>query len=111
VIAIALALPVVSPIVSIGVAHAQDDVMVERQEQCSDEDIQAGGQRRKKKRLKTVKRADGVVVVQDVFVVCGKAPKPVALVVMGATTINYEWETAKPNFLKRVHESLKESAF
>jgi hypothetical protein len=64
----------------------------------------------KGKKVKT-KKVGNVVVIVDELVICGKVPKPLALVFMTGSTINYEWETQKPNFLKRIDESLQEKQF
>jgi hypothetical protein len=64
----------------------------------------------KGKKIKT-KKVGNVVVIVDEFVICGKVPKPLALVFMAGSTINYEWETQKPNFLKRIDQSLGEKQF
>jgi hypothetical protein len=76
-------------------AHAEDD-------RCSSDS--------KAKKVKT-KKVGNVVVIVDELVICGKVPKPLALVFMTGSTINYEWENQKPNFLKRIHDSLGESQF
>jgi hypothetical protein len=57
------------------------------------------------------KKVGKVVVIVDELVICGKVPKPLALVFIAGSQINYEWETTKPDFLKRVHDSLGESQF
>lgn len=102
-LAAALALPV-----SLLPATASAD---ENADQCSEQDSSAPGKGNKKRRLRTKKRADGTIEVLDTFIVCGKVPRPAALYVLSRTTINYEWETARPNFLKRVSESLTKSPF
>ena len=76
-------------------AHAEDD-------RCNSD--------AKGKKVKT-KKVGNVVVIVDELIICGKVPKPLALVFMTGSTINYEWENQKPNFLKRIHDSLSESQF
>lgn len=76
-------------------AHAED--------KCGDEGPRKG-------KIKTEKRGN-VVVIVEALVICGKVPKPLALVFMSQSNINYEWETSKPDFLKRVHETTKQSPF
>jgi hypothetical protein len=69
-----------------------------------------GDETNRKGKIKTEKRGN-VVVIVEALVICGKVPKPLALVFMSGSTINYEWENQKPDFLKRVHESTKSSPF
>ncbi len=69
-----------------------------------------GDDSNRKGKIKTEKRGN-VVVIVEALVICGKVPKPLALVFMSGSTINYEWESQKPDFLKRVHESLKTTPF
>ena len=64
----------------------------------------------RKGKIKTEKRGN-VVVIVEALVICGKVPKPLALVFMSGSTINYEWENQKPDFLKRVHDSLSKAPF
>lgn len=63
-----------------------------------------------KGKIKTEKRGN-VVVIVEALVICGKVPKPLALVFMSGSTINYEWETQKPDFLQRVKDSVKKEPF
>jgi hypothetical protein len=72
-------------------------------DKCGDDTTRKG-------KIKTEKRGN-VVVIVEALVICGKVPKPLALVFMSGSTINYEWENNKPDFLKRVHESLSQSPF
>jgi hypothetical protein len=76
-------------------AQAQDD-------RCKED--------QKGKKVKT-KKVGNVVVIVDELVICGRVPKPLALVFMAGSTINYEWENQKPAFLQRIHESLAEKQF
>jgi hypothetical protein len=69
-----------------------------------------GDDTQRKGKIKTEKRGN-VVVIVEALVICGKVPKPLALVFMSGSTINYEWENTKPDFLKRVHDSLSQSPF
>ena len=72
-------------------------------DKCGDDSSRKG-------KIKTEKRGN-VVVIVEALVICGKVPKPLALVFMSGSTINYEWENTKPDFLKRVHDSLSKSPF
>jgi hypothetical protein len=93
VIALALAASLVS-VPSLAVAQ---------QDKCSDDGARKG-------KIKTEKRGN-VVVIVEALVICGKVPKPLALVFMSGSTINYEWENNKPDFLKRVKDTLTKSPF
>lgn len=66
-----------------------------------------------KRNYRTVIGPDGrkIFVIEKAFVVCGKVPKPTVIYVLQASTINYEWETLKQDFLPRVLESVKEAPF
>jgi len=74
-----------------------------QQDKCSDDGARKG-------KIKTEKRGN-VVVIVEALVICGKVPKPLALVFMSGSTINYEWENNKPDFLKRVKDTLTKSPF
>jgi hypothetical protein len=65
------------------------------------------------KNYKTVTGADGrkVFVIEKAFVVCGKVPKPNVIYVLQATTINYEWENLKQDFLPKIRQSVKKAPF
>jgi hypothetical protein len=69
-----------------------------------------GDESKAKGKIKTEKRGN-VVVIVEALVICGKVPKPLALVFMSGSTINYEWENQRPDFLKRVKDSLTKSPF
>jgi len=76
---------------------------------CSDKQDEANSG----KNYKTVKGPDGrkVFVIQKAFVVCGKVPKPNVIYVLQATTINYEWENLKQDFLPSILKSVKKAPF
>lgn len=67
----------------------------------------------KKKNYRTITGPDGkkVFVIEKAFVVCGKVPKPTVIYVLQASTINYEWETLKQDFLPKVLKSVKKAPF
>jgi hypothetical protein len=79
-------------------------------DKCSDKQDEAdsGG-----KNFRTVIGPDGrkTFVIDKAFVVCGKVPKPNVLYVLGATTINYEWENLKKDFLPKIRNSVKRAPF
>ncbi len=77
---------------------------------CSDSSSDEGSGKKKPK-LRTHRDANGVVHIDQDLVICGTAPHPYALVVMAKTPINYEWQNDKPNFLKRVGQSLTQAPF
>ena len=83
-----------------------------RADKC-EEQQQAEGDKGKGKNYRTVIGPDGrkVFVIERAFVVCGKVPKPQVIYVLHASTINYEWETLKQDFLPRVLDSVKKAPF
>jgi hypothetical protein len=58
-------------------------------------------------------RADGSIVykMKKAFVLCGTVPKPSVLYGLLNTTINYEWENLKQDFLPKVLHSVEGSPF
>lgn len=78
---------------------------------CSDEEEEADGGN--KPNFKTVIGEDGrkVIVIAKAFVVCGKVPRPNVFYVIQATSINYEWENLKRNFLPKILETVKKAPF
>ncbi len=66
-----------------------------------------------KKNYRTVIGPDGrkVFVIEKAFVVCGRVPKPNVIYVLQASSINYEWETLKQEFLPKVLESVRKAPF
>lgn len=87
-------------------AHAQES-------RCDDELSDTEDTGKKKKNYRTVRGADGkkVFVIEKAFVVCGKVPKPTVIYILQASTINYEWETLKQDFLPKVLKSVKKAPF
>ncbi len=77
---------------------------------CDDDEAEADGG---KKNYRTVTDEKGrkVFVIEKAFVVCGKVPKPNVIYVLQASTINYEWESLKKDFLPKVIESVKKAPF
>ena len=45
------------------------------------------------------------------FVICGKVPKPDVLYGLLNSTINYEWESLKQDFLPKVIDSVEKAPF
>lgn len=58
-------------------------------------------------------RADGTVVykMKKAFILCGSVPKPSVLYGLLNTTINYEWENLKQDFLPKVLRSVETAPF
>ncbi len=58
-------------------------------------------------------RADGSVVykMKKAFVLCGTVPKPSVLYGLLNTTINYEWENLKQDFMPKIVHSVEGSPF
>ena len=79
-------------------------------DECDDE--QAGADD-KKKNYKTIIGPDGkkTIVILKAFVVCGKVPKPTVLYAIQASTINYEWENLKKDFIPLILKTVKEAPF
>jgi hypothetical protein len=79
------------------------------QPRCSDEVPQAD----QKTKYEVVIGPDGKKVfrIKTGFVICGKVPKPEILYGLLNSTINYEWETLKQNFLPKVFRSVEDSPF
>jgi hypothetical protein len=103
VITTALAIGVVAPITMAPRVAAADN--------CDDRQDEA--ESGKEKNYRTVIGPDGrkVFVIEKAFVVCGKVPKPTVIYVLQASTINYEWETLKRDFLPKVLDSVKKAPF
>jgi len=78
---------------------------------CDDEqrDVEDG----KKKNYKTIIGPDGkkTFVIEKAFVVCGKVPKPTVIYAIQASTINYEWENLKKDFIPLILKTVKEAPF
>ncbi len=78
---------------------------------CDDE--QSSAEDGNKKNYKTIVGADGkkTFVIEKAFVVCGKVPKPTVLYAIQASTINYEWENLKKDFIPLILKTVKEAPF
>ena len=78
---------------------------------CDDEqrEVEEG----KKKNYKTIIGPDGkkTFVIEKAFVVCGKVPKPTVIYAIQASTINYEWENLKKDFIPLILKTVKEAPF
>jgi hypothetical protein len=81
-----------------------------RADKCSD---QQTDEENKGKNYRTVIGPDGrkIFVIEKAFVVCGKVPKPNVIYVLQASSINYEWETLKQDFLPKVLKATKKAPF
>ena len=91
-----------------GLALAQE---APKRPKCSDQADEAAGKGGTK--YEVVTRADGKKVfrIKTGFVICGKVPKPDVLYGLLNSTINYEWENLKQDFLPKVLESVEKSPF
>lgn len=60
-----------------------------------------------------VRGPDGrkIFKIKTGFCIEGKVPKPSVIYVLNASTINYEWETLKQDFLPRSVKAVEESPF
>jgi hypothetical protein len=80
---------------------------------CSDLDPAAQGGEAAKTKYEVVTGPDGKKIfrIKTGFVICGKVPKPDVLYGLLNTTINYEWETLKQDFVPKVLKSVEQSPF
>jgi hypothetical protein len=80
------------------------------QPRCSDEQPQGADQKTK---YEVVIGPDGKKIfrIKTGFVICGKVPKPEILYGLLSSTINYEWESLKQDFLPKVFHSVEDSPF
>ncbi len=82
---------------------------------CSDTDPNApsaeGGSGKTKYEVVTGPDGKKIFRIKTGFVICGKVPKPDVLYGLLNTTINYEWETLKQDFMPKVLHSVDESPF
>lgn len=79
---------------------------------CDEQNAESGN-KPGKKNYRTVIGPDGrkVFVIEKAFVVCGRVPKPNVIYVLQASSINYEWESLKQEFLPKVLESVRKAPF
>ena len=79
---------------------------------CSDADPNAAGGDQKTK-YEVVTGPDGKKIfrIKTGFVICGKVPKPDVLYGLLNTTINYEWENLKQDFVPKVIQSVEQKPF
>jgi hypothetical protein len=79
----------------------------ERKSKCADEQ-QKGGPN-----YEIVRGPDGrkIFKIKTGFCIEGKVPKPSVIYVLNASTINYEWENLKQDFLPRTLKSVESSPF
>jgi hypothetical protein len=77
---------------------------------CSDTDTSAPGEKTK---YEVVTGADGKKIfrIKTGFVICGKVPKPDVLYGLLNTTINYEWESLKQDFMPKILRTVEASPF
>jgi hypothetical protein len=79
---------------------------------CSDVDPGASAADQKTK-YEVVTGPDGKKIfrIKTGFVICGKVPKPDVLYGLLNTTINYEWESLKQDFVPKVLQSVEQKPF
>lgn len=80
---------------------------------CSDTDPAAQGGEASKTKYEVVTGPDGKKIfrIKTGFVICGKVPKPDVLYGLLNTTINYEWETLKQDFVPKVLRTVEQAPF
>ena len=96
-----------------GVAAAQGTTApAAARPKCSDNEPSGPGEASKTK-YEVVTGADGKKIfrIKTGFVICGKVPKPDVLYGLLNTTINYEWETLKQDFVPKVLRTVEQSPF
>ena len=78
-----------------------------KKSKCADE-AQKGGPN-----YEIVRGADGrkIFKIKTGFCIEGKVPKPSVIYVLNASTINYEWENLKQDFLPRTLKSVEKAPF
>lgn len=82
-----------------------------RADNCDEEQRQV--EEGSKKNYRTVIGPDGrkIFVIEKAFVVCGKVPKPTVIYAFQASTINYEWENLKKDFIPLILATVKDAPF
>ena len=81
---------------------------------CSDADASAGdkgGDSKTKYEVVTGPDGKKIFRIKTGFVICGKVPKPDVLYGLLNTTINYEWENLKQDFVPKVLQSVEQKPF
>ena len=65
------------------------------------------------KNWEVVRGPDGrkIIRIKTLFCIEGKVPKPSVIYVLNASTINYEWDTLKQDFLPRIVRSVEQQPF
>ena len=96
-------------VLAAGAAEAQTATTL-TPKRCSESEGAAGGEKTK---YEVVTGPDGKKIfrIKTGFVICGKVPKPDVLYGLLNTTINYEWENLKQDFLPKVMTSVEQAPF
>jgi hypothetical protein len=100
-------------VLTAGPARAQEAAPRPR---CADADASAqggAGGPGEKTKYEVVTGPDGKKIfrIKTGFVICGKVPKPDVLYGLLNTTINYEWENLKQDFMPKVLNSVEQAPF
>jgi hypothetical protein len=92
-----------------GVAHAQAQATAKPR--CNQEGQQAD--KNEKTKYDVIIGPDGkkTFKIRGGFVLCGKVPRPDVLYGLLNSTINYEWESLKLDFLPKIIHSVEQSPF
>lgn len=87
--------------------------VVSAQEVTTPKSDRCGDDKSGKGSYEKIVRSDGSVVykMKKAFCLVGTVPKPSVLYGLLNTTINYEWENLKQDFLPRVLQSVENSPF
>jgi hypothetical protein len=99
-----------------GAAAAQDEpapaaAPAAQRPKCSDVDPGASGDQKTKYEVVTGPDGKKIFRIKTGFVICGKVPKPDVLYGLLNTTINYEWENLKQDFVPKVLRSVESKPF
>ena len=92
-----------------GLASAQEAAAP--RPKCSDEASATGEASKTKYEVVTGPDGKKIFRIKTGFVICGKVPKPDVLYGLLNTTINYEWETLKQDFIPKVLRSVEQAPF
>ena len=80
---------------------------------CADkQDVSDAGKADDKIDFETfVSKGHKTIVINKPFVVCEKAPVPSVIYVLQATSIDYQWENLKLDFLPKIRHAVNNAGF
>ena len=83
----------------------------ETKSKCLNSAPEEGSQQKTRYKVVRTKGGKTAYVLTDDFVICGKVPKPDVYYGLLNSTINYEWENLKQDFMPRVLQTVEKSPF